>query len=104
MLSAKFAKILGSFVLILVVALTGCTSAPPEQKENICKIFSEKSGWYKDAKKSSRRWGTDITVMMSMMYQESSFMARARPPRTKILWVIPGPRPASAYGLSLIHI
>ena len=25
-------------------------------------------------------------------------MARAKPPRTKILWVLPGPRPASAYG------
>ncbi len=38
--------------------------------------------------------------MMSFIYQESSFKARAKPPRTKILWVIPGPRPASAYGYS----
>lgn len=36
--------------------------------------------------------------MMSFIYQESSFKARAKPPRKKILWVIPGPRPASAYG------
>jgi len=97
-LSPQFAKVRESLVLILVIALTGCAGAPPENAENICKIFSEKWGWYKDAKKSSRRWGTEITVMMSMMYQESSFIARAKPPRTKILWVLPGPRPASAYG------
>ena len=82
----------------LLLLLAGCTSAPPANVENICEIFADKRGWYKDARKSSRRWGTDISVMMAMMYQESSFKARARPPRRKILWVIPGPRPASAYG------
>ena len=87
-----------SILFFLAGALAGCTSTPPKDRDNICKIFSEKSGWYKDAKKSSRRWGTDISVMMSMMYQESSFVARAKPPRKKILWVLPGPRPASAYG------
>ncbi len=84
--------------LIALLLMVGCVSSPPRDADNICEIFSEKRGWYKDARKSSRRWGTDITVMMSMMYQESSFKARAKPPRTKILWVIPGPRPASAYG------
>jgi len=38
--------------------------------------------------------------MMSFMYQESSFKANAKPPRRKILWIIPGPRPASAKGYS----
>ncbi|MBT4162586.1 MAG: hypothetical protein HOE54_14875 [Gammaproteobacteria bacterium] len=87
-------------LLILVALVVGCTSKPPSNKDNICKIFTEKRGWYKDSKKASRRWGTDISVMMSFMYQESSFMARAKPPRKKILWVIPGPRPASAYGFA----
>lgn len=85
-------------LLLLAGLLAGCASKPPKDPDNICEIFDEKRGWYKDARKSSRRWGTDISVMMSMMYQESSFKARAKPPRTKILWVIPGPRPASAYG------
>lgn len=85
-------------IAFLTTLLGGCASAPPKKADNLCSIFSEKRGWYKDAKKSSRRWGTDISVMMSMMYQESSFKARAKPPRKKILWVLPGPRPASAYG------
>jgi hypothetical protein len=38
--------------------------------------------------------------MMAMMYQESRFQAKARPPRKKIFGFIPGPRPSSAYGYS----
>lgn len=86
------------WLVVVLALLTGCVSTPPDNPENICDVFDDKRGWYKDARKSSRRWGTDISVMMAMMYQESSFRARAKPPRTKILWVIPGPRPASAYG------
>ena len=79
-------------------SLSGCTTAPPTSQNNICDIFEEKRGWYKKARKSSRRWNTDIAAMMAIVYQESAFKARAKPPRKKILWVIPGPRPASAYG------
>jgi hypothetical protein len=87
-------------VIGLVGLLCSCTSSPPKNKDDICEIFDEKGGWYKDARKASRRWGTSIPVMMSFIYQESSFKARAKPPRRKILWIIPGPRPASAYGYS----
>jgi len=85
-------------MLIAFILLSGCTSTPPKNPEDICEIFYEKKGWYKDAKASQRRWGSPIPVMMSIVYQESSFQARARPPRKKFLWVLPGRRPASAYG------
>lgn len=85
-------------VALVALALTGCVSRPPENAENLCDIFDEKRGWYKHARKSSKRWDSDIPVMMSIMYQESSFKARAKPPRKWYLWIIPGPRPASAYG------
>jgi hypothetical protein len=85
---------------LMLFGLSGCMSSPPEQPENICEIFYEKDSWYKDAKKASHRWGSSIPVMMAFIHQESAFRAKARPPRTKILWVIPGPRPASAYGYS----
>ena len=78
--------------------MLGCASAPPQNTSNLCEIFIEKNGWYKDSRKASKKWNGDIAVMMAMIHQESSFRARARPPRKKILGIIPGPRPASAYG------
>jgi hypothetical protein len=36
--------------------------------------------------------------MMAMTHQESSYRARARPPREKLLWIVPWKRPSSAYG------
>lgn len=93
-------KLLKLTALAFVILVAGCTSAPPENRENICEIFREKSGWYKDARRASKRWDAPIPVMMSFMYQESGFRARAKPPRTKILWIFPGPRPASAKGYS----
>jgi hypothetical protein len=38
--------------------------------------------------------------MMAIMYQESKFDAKAKPPRTTCLCIFPGPRPSSAYGYS----
>jgi hypothetical protein len=38
--------------------------------------------------------------MMSIMDQESGFHSKAKPPRTRILWIFPGPRPSSAFGYS----
>jgi hypothetical protein len=87
-------------LVLILLGLAGCTSSPPEKPDNLCEIFYEKDSWYKDAKKASRRWGSSIPVMMAFIHQESAFRSRAKPPRTKILWVIPGPRPASAYGYS----
>ncbi len=86
--------LLGLFTLLV----SACTTSPPKEQDNICEIFYEKDHWYDDAKDSQRKWGTPIPVMMSIIYQESRFKARAKPPRKKILFVIPGPRPASAYG------
>ena len=35
---------------------------------------------------------------MAIIHQESKFNGKARPERTKLLWVIPWKRPSSAYG------
>jgi len=86
--------------LLVMFLLAGCASKPPSDQDNICAIFYEKDDWYKKARKSYRRWGTPIPVMMAFARQESSFKSKARPPRKKILWIIPGPRPASAFGFA----
>lgn len=82
--------------LMLIVA--GCASTQPAQVADICEIFEEKRGWFRDAKRSERRWGIPVGVLMATTYQESSYDSSARPPRTKLLWIVPWVRPSSAYG------
>ena len=89
-----------SGLVILLLLVTGCTTSPPRNANDICDIFLEKDGWYDDALDSQEEWGTPIPIMMAMMYQESRFQAKAKPPRKKIFGFIPGPRPSSAYGYS----
>ena len=97
----KFLIITQAAMLTLVVIMfASCATSPPRQVDNVCDIFGDKSKWYKKAKKAQKRWGSPIPTMMAMMYQESRFQAKAKPPRTKILWVIPGPRKSDAYGYS----
>jgi len=89
-----------AILLVSVCLFSGCTTLPPSNPDNICDIFDQKGGWYKDAKKAQDKWGSPIPTMMAFMYQESSFKAKAKPPRTKILWIFPGPRKSDAYGYS----
>lgn len=96
---SRLDRLLGIGLLLLAPGfLHGCLATPPEQVADLCGIFEEKRGWYRDAKRSERRWGIPVPVMMAMTHQESSYRARARPPREKLLWVIPWTRPSSAYG------
>lgn len=87
-------------LVLIVLVLCSCVSAPPKHTDNICHIFDEKDGWYKKAKKASKRWGVPIAVNMAFIHQESRFESKAKPPRTKILWIFPGPRKSNAYGYS----
>ncbi|WP_207384280.1 transglycosylase SLT domain-containing protein [Legionella yabuuchiae] len=86
------------FILSLIGLLTGCVSAPPSDVNNICRIFKQYPEWYTDAKTVERRWNVSIPVQMAIIHQESKFNARAKPPRTKLLWIIPWTRPSTAYG------
>ena len=84
--------------------LSGCIAAQPNNIDNICSIFGEKRNWYDSAQATEDRWGIPIAVNMAVIYQESSFSARARPARTKYLWLLPGRRNSSAICLTLIQI
>ena len=88
------------FLCILAFLFHGCATMPhpPEEIDNICEIFRENQKWYKNARKSFKRWGIPIPVLMAVMHQESKFKADAKPPRTTCLWIFPGPRPSSAFG------
>ncbi|MDP8215025.1 MAG: transglycosylase SLT domain-containing protein [Candidatus Euphemobacter frigidus] len=89
-------KVIAGILLGLMMA--GCATSPPKNLDNICSIFEEKPDWYGDARDSYRKWKIPIPVMMAVIYQESRFVADARPPRTKLLGFIPWSRPSTSYG------
>ena len=93
-------KILLLIALVAMLFATGCSSRPPSNQNNLCSIFDQKRSWYRDAKKANKKWGTPIHVMMAIMKQESGYRHDAKPPKKKILWVIPAGRVSSAYGYS----
>jgi len=87
----------GAFLLAAAL-LTGCVSSQPRNIANVCDMFEDRRSWYKAAERTEKRWGVPVPVTMAFINQESGFRARARPPRSRILWVIPGPRPSNAFG------
>ena len=84
----------------LAALLAGCVSKPPANPEDLCAIFKEKPGWYRDAKDAEIRWKIPVSVMMAVMNKESSYIANARPPRRKVLGFIPWGRESTAYGFA----
>ena len=70
----------------------------PSDLGNICTIFDERRDWYQAARRSEERWGTPAHIQMSIIQQESSFRFNARPPRTRLMGLIPWSRPSNAYG------
>ena len=89
-------------LFICCLTLTSCATTPPKQLNNACAIFNEKSDWYQAAYNSYKRWGVPINVLLAIMHQESKFIHDAKPPRQKLLWVIPWTRPSSAYGYAQV--
>lgn len=90
------------YILLLATSifLSSCATTPPSKTSNICSIFMEKSSWYRHAYKAENRWKIPIPVSMAFMLQESSFKAKARTPRTKLLGFIPWKRKSSSLGYS----
>ena len=86
--------------LIIIVFTSSCASKPPQQQENICQIFKEKTSWYRLVNRYEEKWGAPIHVQMSILRQESAFQNRAKPERTKLLGIVPWKRKTSAFGYS----
>lgn len=88
------------FLFNISLLISACTPPPPQNAFDVCEIFTQYPKWYWAAKSSEQQWGVPVDVQMAILFQESSFKGKAKPPRTKILWVIPWKRPTSAYGYS----
>ena len=89
-------------LLLTATVIYSCSNNPPKNIKNSCDIFSEKGGWYSDALDSYEKWGVPVHVQLAIIYQESRFVHDAKPPRKKLLWVIPWTRVSSAYGYGQI--
>ncbi len=85
-------------LLLFGMLLASCSTAPPQNTNDLCEIFSEKRRWYRHTAASVKRWGGDIPTIMAFLHQESSFRAKAKPRRRRLLWVIPWKRLSSAEG------
>jgi hypothetical protein len=93
-------KYLLSALILFIFTLSSCVSSPPEKPDNLCEIFQEKRSWYKAAIRTEKRWKLPPYVLMAFIHQESSFKAKIRPERDKLLGFIPWFRPSSSVGYS----
>ncbi|MDS1135672.1 transglycosylase SLT domain-containing protein [Nitratireductor indicus] len=90
-------------LLSLALVLSACASTPA-RINNVCSVFDQKQGpfggWYTQAKRTERQYGVPASILMATIRIESGFQSSVRPPRTKLLGIIPWKRKSSAYGYS----
>ncbi|ASP39637.1 hypothetical protein CHH28_13565 [Bacterioplanes sanyensis] len=85
-------------VLLMTALLAACSTPQPRNINDVCDIYDEYYDWYNASKEVKERYGIPEPVTMAFIHQESKFIDDSRPPRKWYLWIIPGPRPSSAYG------
>lgn len=89
---------------VLLALLAGsCASrpeGPPRAQNNLCSIFAQRPDWQEAVTASAKRWGAPVPVQMAILWKESSFRAKARPPKRYMWGFIPRGRISSAYGYS----
>ena len=88
------------YLLVLFLFITGCVNDRSFNTSNICDIFKTNPKWKSYTEDTKDKWGVPVSLQLSFIQQESSFQRTARPPRKKVLGIIPGLRASSAYGYS----
>ena len=88
------------FLMLFLIILSGCVTDRNFNQSNLCDIFQTNPQWKSYAEKTKDKWGVPVSLQLSFIKQESSFNRTARPPRQKVLGLIPGLRHSSAYGYS----
>ena len=93
-------------ILILIsltfIFLVACSSITKINTADSCIIFDQKKSWYKATKKSNEKWGVPISLQLSIINQESAFNQFAKPKRKRLLGLIPGSRPSTAFGYAQV--
>ena len=93
-----FRRLAFGALLATLVAAMSCSSNPPSNADNICSIFKQKPGWKKAARAAQKKWDMPIALSMAFVHRESHYVADAKPPRKRLLGVVPWTRLSSAYG------
>ena len=88
------------YFLILTLFLASCVTDRSFNTSNICDIFKTNPKWKSYTESTKEKWGVPVSLQLSFIKYESSFQRTARPPRKKVLGIIPGLRASSAYGYS----
>ena len=87
------------FLASLLFLLGACASRGiPSNTADACRIFQERSSWYRAAVRSERKWNIKVPILLSVIKQESSFVSDARPKRKRGFLGLPGRRPSTAFG------
>ena len=87
-------------IFFTTIFLASCVSSPPEDPDNLCRIFMEKRSWYKAAIQTEKKVGTTTLCINRICFSESSFNSNAKPDREKLFGIIPWLRPSTAKGYS----
>lgn len=96
---ARQNRLLQGLLNVAVLLLLACGSVPknPRGIENACDILDTDDSWRQAFERTYRKYGVPPHVVMAIIYQESRFVADARPPKKTFLG-IPTSRPSTAYG------
>ena len=89
--------------LAMLLILGSCATRygdAPRNLDNACSILNERPSYERAFKRTQRKWGVPVPVIMAMIYQESKFISDNRPPHRYVLGVIPTGRQSSALGYS----
>ena len=89
-------------MIVLAMWIALCAPPPPSEPEDLCVVFQEKRRWYDAAKAAHQEWGLPESVLLAIVFQESSFRAGAQPARRIWLGFLPGFRPSTAFGFGQI--
>ena len=91
-------------ISVISLLLTSCVTTRQINTSDACDIFKAYPQWLIITEKTKEKWGVPVTLQLAFIKQESSFQKNAKPPRNKLLGVIPGKRMSSAYAVSYTHL
>ncbi len=80
--------------------LASCVTTRQINTSDACDIFKGYPQWRIITENTKAKWGVPVTLQLAFIKQESSFKKNAKPPRSKLLGIIPSKRISSAYGYS----